>query len=72
MLTTSNKTFECPKFSGHSELSCHWVHGSVIVILREYNWDLETPTSMFLHSGYSVGSNPLCGTLRVRISMCFP
>ena len=27
---------------------------------------------MFLHSGYSVGSNPLSGTLRVRISQCFP
>ena len=27
---------------------------------------------MFLHSGYSVGSNPLSGTLRVRISLCFP
>ena len=72
MFTTSNKTFECPKFSGHSELSCHSVHGSVIVMLRESNWDFETPTSMFLTLRLRCWFNPLTGTLRVRISMCFP
>ena len=72
MFTTSNKTFKCPKFSGHSELSWHWVHGSVIVMLREYNWDLKHQRKYLLHSGYGFGRNPLLGTLRVRISLCFP
>ena len=46
------------KLSGHSELTCHWMHGSGNVMLGEYEWDIETPISIFLTLTPSKWFNP--------------